>query len=85
MDEVMTDNTLALQISTPVISSCDNVDLKIIFQLIERETKKKQPNEVAAEIELNQTNDQDIIEFPTNPEIKTRTGKKITAPECLTY
>ena len=50
----MTDNTLALQISTPVISSCDNVDLKIIFQLIERETKKKQPNEVAAEIELNQ-------------------------------
>ena len=29
MDEVMTDNTLALQISTPVISSCDNVDLEI--------------------------------------------------------
>ena len=54
MDEVMTDNTLALQISTPVISSRDNVDLKSIFQLIERETKKKQPNEVAAEIELNQ-------------------------------
>ena len=50
----MTDNTLALQISTPVISSCDNVDLKIIFQLIERETKKKQPNKVAAKIELNQ-------------------------------
>ena len=47
-------------------------------------SKKKQPNEVAAEIELNQTNDQDIVEFPTNPEIKTRTGKKIITPECLT-
>ena len=41
MDKVMTDDTLALQISTPVISSRDNVDLKSIFQLIERETKKK--------------------------------------------
>ena len=35
MDEVMTDDTLALQISTPIISSHDNVDLKSIFQLIE--------------------------------------------------
>ena len=63
----MTDNTLALQISTPVISCHDNVDLKSIFQLIEQETKKKQPNEVAAKIELNQTNDQAIIEFPKHP------------------
>ena len=67
----MTDNTLALQICTPVISSRDNVDLKSIFQLIEQETKKKQPNEVAAQIELNHTNDQTIIEFPTNPNLET--------------
>ena len=41
MDKFMTDNTLALQISTPVISSRDNVDLKSIFQLIEQETIKE--------------------------------------------
>ena len=36
MEDVMTDVTLTLQISTPVISSCDNIFLKDIFQLLER-------------------------------------------------
>ena len=39
MDDVMMDNPLGLQISTPVISSHDNVDLKSMFQLIEQEMK----------------------------------------------
>ena len=34
MEEVMADDTLGLHISTPVISSRDNVDLKSIIQLI---------------------------------------------------
>ena len=84
MEEVMADDSLGLHISIPVISSCDNVDLKSIIELIEQETKSKQPHEIADEIELNHTNDQTIIEFPTNPELKTRIGRKITAPERLT-
>ena len=84
MEEVMADNTLGLHISTPVISSHDNVDLKSIMQLIENETDKKQPQEIANELELNQ-NDQTIIEFPKNPEVKTHSGRKIVAPERLTY
>ena len=85
MAEVMPNNTLGLHISTPVISSRDNVDLKSIIQLIEQETKSKQPHKIADQIGLNNTNDQDIIEFPTNPELKTKSGRKIIAPERLTY
>ena len=83
MEDVMKDDTLAIHISTPVISSCDNVDLKSIIQLIENETDKKQPQEIADKLELQQ-NDQTIIEFPKNPEVKTRSGRKIVAPECMT-
>ena len=39
MEKIMADDTLGLHISTPVISSRDNVDLKSIIQLIEQETK----------------------------------------------
>ena len=84
MDEVMTDNTLGLHISTPVISSRNNVDLKSIFKLIEQETKRKQPNEVVAKMELNHT-DQTIIEFPINLELRTKSGRKVIAPKRLTY
>ena len=84
MEDIMTDDTLGIHISTPVISSRDNVDLKSIIQLIENETDKKQPQEIADELELNQ-NDQTIIEFPKSPEVKTRSGRKIVAPERLTY
>ena len=52
--------------------------------MIENETDKKQPQEIADELELQQ-NDQTIIEFPKNPEVKTRSGRKIVAPERLTY
>ena len=64
MEEVMADNTLGLHISTPVISSHDNVDLKSIIQLIEQETNSKQPHEIGDQIELNQSNDPTFIEFP---------------------
>ena len=96
MEEVMKDDTLAVQICTPVISSRDNVDLKSIFELIEKETKSTDKNhkEVAAQIELNHTNDQ-IIEFPTNPNLETSfstnvtsenfSGRKRKAPDRLTY
>merc|ERR1712002_486391 len=63
MEEVMKDDILAVQICTPVISSRDNVDLKSIFELIEKETTDKNHKEVADQIALNHTNDQ-IIEFP---------------------
>ena len=83
MDNVMTDDTLAIHILTPVISSRDNKDLKHIIQLIENESDKHQPQKIKDELELQQ-NDQTIIEFP-QAEIKTRSGRKITAPERLTY
>ena len=47
----MTDDTLAIHISTPVISSHDNVDLRSIIQLKEQETNSKQPDEIADQIE----------------------------------
>ena len=84
MEDVMTDDNLAIHISTPVISSRDNVDFKSIIQLVENESDKKQPQDIAYELELQQ-NDQTIIEFPQNTEVKTRSGRKIVAPECLTY
>ena len=83
MDDVMTDNTLAIHISSPVINSRDNVDLKSIIKLIEDESVKNQPQKIMDEFELQQI-DQEIIEFP-QAEIKTRSGRKIVAPDCLTY
>ena len=47
--------------------------------------KKEKPNEVAAEIELNQTNDQTIIKFPKKPELKTKSGRNVIALKRLTY
>ena len=41
MDKVMMDNTLALQISTPVISSRDNVDLKKHIPINRMRNKKE--------------------------------------------
>ena len=96
MEEVMKDDTLAIQICTPVISSRDNVDLKSIFELIKKETKSTDKNhkEVADQIALNHTNDQ-IIEFPTNQNLETSfstnvtpenfSGRKRKAPDRLTY
>ena len=96
MEDVMNDDTLAIQICTPVISSRDNVNLKDIFELIEKETKStnKDHKEVADQIALNHTNDQ-IIEFPTNPNLETSFSENITPtnfsgrrrkiPDRLTY
>ena len=62
----MKDDTLAVQICTPVIGSRDNVNLKSIFELIEKETKNdKNHKEVADQIALHHTNNR-IIEFPNN-------------------
>ena len=83
MGNVMTDDTLAIHILTPVISSHDNIDLKHIIQLIEDESDKHHPQKINNELELKQ-HDQAIIEFP-QAEIKTHSGRKITAPEFLTY
>ena len=83
MDNVMTDDTLAIHISSPMINSRDNVDLKSIIKLIEDESVKNQPQKIMDELELQQ-NDQAIIEFP-QAEIKSRSGRKIKAPDRLTY
>ena len=79
----MKDDNLAIHISSSVISSRDNIDLKHIIKLIEDESDKHNPQEINNELEL-QHHDQDIIEFP-QAEIKTRSGRKITAPTRLTY
>ena len=79
----MTDDNLAIHISTPVISSRDNVDLKSIIELIENESNKNQ-QKIEDELEL-QNNEQTIIEFPQKPEVKTCSGRKIIVPERLTY
>ena len=42
MNNVMTDDNLAIHISTPVISSRDNVDLKSIIELIENKSNTNQ-------------------------------------------
>ena len=83
MGNVMTDDTLAIHISSPVISSRNNIDLKHIIKLIEDESDKHHPQKINNDLELKQ-HDQVIIEFP-QAEIKTRSGRKITAPECFTY
>ena len=95
MEEVMKDDTLAVQICTPVIGSRDNVNLKSIFELIEKETKNdKNHKEVADQIALHHTNDR-IIEFPNNPNLETSfstnvtpdnfSGRKRKPPDRLTY
>ena len=83
MDEVMKDNTLGLEILTPVISSRDNINLKSPLQLIEQENKKKNSNDESVHIELNHSNDHKIIKFPTK--VSTRSGRIITTPNRLTY
>ena len=50
--------------------------------MIENESENQQKLE--DELEL-QNNDQTIIEFPQKTEVKTRSGRKIVAPEHLTY
>ena len=79
----MADDTLAIHISSPVISSRDNIDLKSIIKLIEDESDKHNQQKLNMELELKQ-NDQTIIECP-HAEVKTRSGRKITVPDRLTY
>ena len=69
MGNVMTDDTLAIHISSSVISSRDNIDLKHIIKMIEDESDKHNPQEINNELKL-QNHNQDIIEFPQT-EIKT--------------
>jgi len=83
MNNVMTDDNLAIYISTPVISSRDNVDLKSIIELIENEFNKNQQM-LEDKLEL-QNKEQTIIEFPPKPKINSRSGRKIVAPQRLTY
>ena len=83
MGNVMKDDTLAIHISSSVISSRDNIDLKHIIKLIEDESDKHNPQEINNELEL-QHNGQDIVELP-HTEIKTRSGRRITVPTRLTY
>ena len=83
MNNVMTDDNLAIQILTPVISSRDNVDLKSIIELIENKSNKNQQM-LEDKLEL-QNKEQTIMEFPQKPEINTRSGRKIVAPQRLTY
>ena len=83
MNNVMTDDNLSIHISTPVISSRDNVNLKSIIELIENESNKNQQM-LEDKLEL-QNKEQTIIEFPQKPEFKTRSGRKIVAPQRLTY
>ena len=79
----MKDDDLAINISSSVVSSRDNIDLKHIVKLIEDESNKHNPQEINDELELN-NHKQDIIDVP-QPERKTRSGRQITAPARLTY
>ena len=83
MGTVMKDEDLAINISSSVVSSRDNIDLRDIIKLIEDESDKHNPQEINDELELN-NHKQDIIDAP-QPEIKTRSGRQITAPARLTY
>ena len=83
MGNVMQDDDLAIHISSSVVSSRDNIDLRHIIKLIEDESDKHDPQNINEELELN-NHKQDIIDIP-QPEIKTRSGRHITAPKRLTY
>ena len=83
MGNVMKDDDLAIHISSSVVSSRDNIDLRHIIRLIEDESDKHNPQNINEELELN-NHKQDIIDIP-QPEIKTRSGRQITAPTRLTY
>ena len=83
MGNVMKDDDLAIHISSSVVSSRDNIDLRHIIKLIEDESDKHNPQEINKELELKNHN-QDIIDIP-QPEIKTRSGRNITQPKRLTY
>ena len=83
MGNVMKDDDLAIHISSSVVSSRDNIDLRHIIRLIEDESDKHNPQNINDELELN-NHKQDIIDVP-QPEIKTRSGRQITAPARLTY
>ena len=72
MGNVMKDDNLAIHISSSVISSRDNIDLKHIIKLIEDESDKHNPQDINNELELQHQN-QDIIDFP-QAKIKTRSG-----------
>ena len=52
MGNVMTDDTLAIHISSSVISSRDNIDLKLIIKMIEDESDKHNPQEMNNKLEL---------------------------------
>ena len=83
MGNVMQDDDLAIHISSSVVSSRDNIDLRHIIKLIEDESNKHDPQNINEELELN-NHTQDIIDIP-QPEVKTRSGRHITAPKRLTY
>ena len=83
MGNVMKDDDLAINISSSVVSSRDNIDLRHIIRLIEDESDKHNLQNINEELELN-NHKQDIIDIP-QPEIKTRSGRQITAPTRLTY
>ena len=83
MGNVMKDDDLAIHISSSVVSSRDNIDLRHIIRLIEDESNKHNPHNINEELELKNQN-QDIIDIPP-PEIKTRSGRTITQPKRLTY
>jgi len=83
MGNVMKDDDLAIKISSSVVSSRNNIDLRQIIKLIEDESNKHNPQNINKELELKNQN-QDIIDIP-QPEIKTRSGRIITQPQRLTY
>ena len=83
MGNIMKDDDLAIHISSSVVSSRDNIDLRHIIRLIEGESDKPNPQNINEELELN-NHKQDIIDIP-QPEIKTRSGRTITQPKRLTY
>ena len=83
MGNAMKDEDLAINISSSVVSSRDNIDLRDIIKLIEDESDKHNPQEINDELELK-NHKQDIIDA-ARPEIKTKSGRQIKAPARLTY
>ena len=79
----MKDDDLAINISSSIVSSRDNIDLRHIIKLIEDESNKHNLQNINEELELK-NHTQDIIDIP-QPEIKTRSGRNITQPKRLTY
>ena len=79
----MKDDTLAIHISSSVISSRNNIDLKHIIKLIEDESDKHNPQEINNELELQHQNQDNIFSTRRDENLKWQENYGTNTPNIL--